>query len=189
MSRAGYPCLKTPPPARIMAVCMTKTPLLFALISALALGACNSTNSGSTAGDPYASNYNDGHYNPYPGQSGRADNSAPTYTQPPAPQQPTYTQPPAPQPPANPYAFDAPKPTPSSSSTSSSRPKSTTKSKSKSTASKSKSKSSSGSRHTVGKGDTLYGIALKKKTTVAKLKAANGLKSDLIRPGQTLKIP
>lgn len=185
MSRAGYPCLKTPPPARIMAVCMTKTPLLFALISALALGACNSTNSGSTASDPYASNYNDGHYNPYPGQSGRVDSSAPTYTQPPAPQAP------APQPPANPYAFDAPKPAPSTSaaSTSSSRPKSTTKSKPKSTASKSKSKSSSGSRHTVGKGDTLYGIALKKKTTVAKLKAANGLKSDLIRPGQTLKIP
>jgi len=185
MSRAGYPCLKTPPPARIMAACMTKTPLLFALLAALALGACNSTNSGSTAGDPYASNYNDGHYNPYPGQSGRVDSSAPTYTQPPAPQAP------APQPPANPYAFDAPKPAPSTSaaSTSSSRPKSTTKSKPKSTASKSKSKSSSGSRHTVGKGDTLYGIALKKKTTVAKLKAANGLKSDLIRPGQTLKIP
>jgi len=185
MSRAGYPCLKTPPPARIMAACMTKTPLLFALLAALALGACNSTNSGSTASDPYASNYNDGHYNPYPGQSGRVDSSAPTYTQPPAPQAP------APQPPANPYAFDAPKPAPSTSaaSTSSSRPKSTTKSKPKSTASKSKSKSSSGSRHTVGKGDTLYGIALKKKTTVAKLKAANGLKSDLIRPGQTLKIP
>jgi hypothetical protein len=185
MSRAGYPCLKTPPPARIMAACMTKTPLLFALLAALALGACNSTNSGSTASDPYASNYNDGHYNPYPGQSGRVDSSAPTYTQPPDPQAP------APQPPANPYAFDAPKPAPSTSaaSTSSSRPKSSTKSKSKSTASKSKSKSSSGSRYTVGKGDTLYGIALKKKTTIAKLKAANGLKNDLIRPGQSLKIP
>jgi D-gamma-glutamyl-meso-diaminopimelic acid endopeptidase CwlS len=40
----------------------------------------------------------------------------------------------------------------------------------------------------VAKGDTLYGIALKNKTTVAKIKAASGLKSDLIRPGQKLKL-
>ena len=73
-------------------------------------------------------------------------------------------------------------------------PKKTTASssstKKKSTPSKSTAKkSSSGSRYAVSKGDTLYGIALKKKTTVAKLKAANGLKNDLIRPGQSLKIP
>jgi hypothetical protein len=50
---------------------------------------------------------------------------------------------------------------------------------------------SSGSRgtHTIRPGDTLGGIARKYGTTVAKLKAANGLKSDLIRAGKTLKIP
>lgn len=50
---------------------------------------------------------------------------------------------------------------------------------------------SSGTRgtHTIRSGDTLSGIARKYGTTVAKLKAANGLKSDLIRAGKTLKIP
>lgn len=43
--------------------------------------------------------------------------------------------------------------------------------------------------HTVKSGDTLYGIALRYKSTVAKIKAANGLKSDLIRPGQNLRVP
>lgn len=49
----------------------------------------------------------------------------------------------------------------------------------------------SGSRgtHTIRPGDTLGGIARKYGTTVAKLKAANGLKSDLIRAGKTLRIP
>ncbi|MBK8093595.1 MAG: hypothetical protein IPK32_16855 [Verrucomicrobiaceae bacterium] len=74
---------------------------------------------------------------------------------------------------ANPCSFDAPKKTvasnsystPKRSTTSSSNQK--PKSKPKTTASKSKSKakpkSSSGSKVTVGKGDTLYGIALKKR--------------------------
>ena len=44
------------------------------------------------------------------------------------------------------------------------------------------------SYHTVKSSDTLYGLALRYKTTVAKIKSANGLKSDLIRPGQKLKI-
>jgi nucleoid-associated protein YgaU len=50
---------------------------------------------------------------------------------------------------------------------------------------------SGGSRgtHTIRSGDTLGSIARKYGTTVAKLKAANGLKSDLIRAGKTLKIP
>lgn len=172
---------------------MTKTPFLFALAASLCLAACKSTNDpAANVSDPYASNFNDGHYNPYPGSSGPADVTMPNYETPPPPAS-------APEPPANPYSFDAPKKT--VASTSSSTPKRSTtssssskpKSKPKTTASKSKSKpkpkSSSGSKVTVGKGDTLYGIALKKKTSVAKIKAANGLTSDLIRPGQTLKIP
>ncbi len=134
--------------------------------------------------NPYASNYNDGHYNPYPGQGGVvAPGNSPTYQQPPAP---------VPEPPPDPYAFGGkpkavsspPKPVASSSTTSKKPTASSSKSKSKSTT-----KKPSSSRYTVSKGDSLYGIALKKKTTVAKLKAANGLTSDLIRPGQSLKIP
>lgn len=55
---------------------------------------------------------------------------------------------------------------------------------------KKKSSSSGGTRtYTIKSGDTLGGIAGKHGTTVAKIKAANGLKSDLIRAGKTLKIP
>ena len=150
----------------------------------LVLASCENTK--STSSDPYASNYgNDGHYNPYPGQSGYASGSAPTYQKPPMPVEP--------EPPADPYAFSATKKT-TPSNPPASNPKKTIASsssaKKKSNPSKSTTKkSSSGSRYAVSKGDTLYGIALKKKTTVAKLKAANGLKNDLIRPGQSLKIP
>jgi len=67
------------------------------------------------------------------------------------------------------------------------------KKKPASTASKSKSgtssKSGSSSKYVVKKGDTVERIARRYGTTVSKLKAANGLKSDLIRIGQTLKIP
>jgi LysM repeat protein len=44
-------------------------------------------------------------------------------------------------------------------------------------------------RVTVKKGDTLYGISRRYKTSVAAIKRANGLKSDLIRPGQKLVVP
>ena len=40
----------------------------------------------------------------------------------------------------------------------------------------------------VKSGDSLSNIAIKYNTTVSKLKSLNGLKSDLIRVGQTLKI-
>lgn len=53
------------------------------------------------------------------------------------------------------------------------------------------SKKSSGGTiiYTIKPGDTLGGIAAKHKTTVAKIKAANGMTSDFIRAGKTLKIP
>lgn len=45
------------------------------------------------------------------------------------------------------------------------------------------------SLHIVRRGDTLSGLALRYGVSVAELKRANALKSDLIRIGQTLKIP
>jgi len=42
--------------------------------------------------------------------------------------------------------------------------------------------------HTVRKGDTLYDIAKKYKTKVAKIKSLNGLRSNTIRPGQKLRL-
>lgn len=43
--------------------------------------------------------------------------------------------------------------------------------------------------HTVGKGDTLYGLSRRYGTSVNSIKSANGLSSDLIRLGQKLRIP
>ncbi|MCB1077857.1 MAG: LysM peptidoglycan-binding domain-containing protein [Verrucomicrobiae bacterium] len=43
--------------------------------------------------------------------------------------------------------------------------------------------------HTVVKGDTLYSISRKFSVTVAQLKSTNGLTSDTIRIGQTLRVP
>ena len=160
--------------------------LVLASVSATLISCQNGLNKSANSGsDPYVSNYPaDGGYNPYPDQPGRVAGGAPSYEQPVAPVE------------ADPYAFNAPTSTPprSSSSSSSSTPKKTVASSSKPKSSSSKSKStakkktSTPSSHTVVKGDTLYGLALKNKTTVAKIKAANGLKSDLIRPGQKLKL-
>lgn len=47
----------------------------------------------------------------------------------------------------------------------------------------------SGRVHIVRKGDTLSGLATRYATTVTSIKRANNLKSDLIRIGQSLKIP
>nr|WP_245604771.1 N-acetylmuramoyl-L-alanine amidase [Paucisalibacillus globulus] len=48
---------------------------------------------------------------------------------------------------------------------------------------------SSGNVHTVVKGDTLWSISQKYNTTVSKLKQLNGLKDDLIHPGDKIKLP
>lgn len=60
-----------------------------------------------------------------------------------------------------------------------------------SSSSKKKSASSKGSStgYAIKKGDTLGAIAKKHGTTVAKIKAANGMSSDNIREGKSLKIP
>ncbi len=167
-----------------MSLISTARLFLIASVSATLISCQNGLNSsGSSASDPYVSNYPaDGGYNPYPDQPGTLAGSAPVYEQPVAPVE------------ADPYAFNASSSTPArSTSSNSSTPKKTvaSSSKPKSSSSKPKStakKSSTPSSHTVVKGDTLYALALKNKTTVAKIKAANGLKSDLIRPGQKLKL-
>lgn len=74
----------------------------------------------------------------------------------------------------------------SSSSRSSSKKKTASKSRGKSSGSKTSRK---GGSYTIKSGDNLGAIARKNGTTVAKLKAANGLSSDMIRAGKTLKIP
>lgn len=152
----------------------------------LALASCENTKKSSSS-DPYASNYgNDGHYNPYPGQSGYAS-STPKYQTPPAPPPSLPAQP---EPPANPYAFSGSKKvTPTTSSPTPQKTVASSGSAKKSTPSKSTAKKSSGSRYTVVKGDTLSAIARKKGSSVAKIKSANGLTGDLIRLGQSLKIP
>ncbi len=43
--------------------------------------------------------------------------------------------------------------------------------------------------HTIAKGETLWAISRRYGTSVAAIKSSNGLRSDLIHPGQVLKIP
>lgn len=62
-------------------------------------------------------------------------------------------------------------------------------SKGKSSGSTSSKKTASSKKVTVKKGDTLSSMARKYGTSVSKIKAANGLKSDTIRDGATLTIP
>lgn len=137
---------------------------------ALSFSSCETMQNSQTASDPYASNYTDGGYNPYPGQTGYGASGGNVGT---------YTPPP---PPSDPYAFSPPsEPAPA--------PVRSTSSSSSSSTKKTSSSSSSYSRYTVKKGDTLYSLARKNGTSVSKIKSANGMSSDLIRIGQTLKIP
>ncbi|MFD2695124.1 GH25 family lysozyme [Sporolactobacillus shoreicorticis] len=64
----------------------------------------------------------------------------------------------------------------------------TAKALDKAVAAQKKSKPKKSPTHKVVKGDTLWDLAIKNKTTVAKLKKLNKLKSDIIYPGQILKL-
>ena len=75
-------------------------------------------------------------------------------------------------------------------SSSSRRSKPTTTSSRKSSSStKARTSSTASRRHTVKSGDSLWSIARKYGSSVAKIKSANGLKSDTIRDGRSLVIP
>jgi LysM repeat protein len=93
------------------------------------------------------------------------------------------------------YTYNPPKKSSSSTRSSSSSSRSSTKSSSSRTASsKSKPKPKKpvpkSSVVTVKKGDTLYGLALRHKTSVKAIQAANGLGSSTnLREGRALKIP
>jgi len=140
------------------------------LLLPLVAASCKSTKDSSPYEDPYVANFgNDGGYNPYPDSGGYA--STPTYETPPVDE----------------YAFSAPaKPAPSTSTYT--PPKPAPKPTPKPVA-KPKPKVAASRTHTVAKGETLYGLARKYGSSVAKIKSANGLSGDLIRIGQKLKIP
>lgn len=164
---------------------------LSALMIPVLMASCKNTKD-SGYEDPYAANFaTDGGYNPYPSGGGGYETPAvsePAYT---APSTPSYEAPPS----NDNYAFEASSKPAQSTSTTSSKPKPKTSSSSSSSSTAKKKpttvakKTTSSKSHTVVKGDTLYGLALKNKTTVAKIKAANGLTSDTIRLGQKIKIP
>jgi len=196
MMTADYPTIRT---------CSVAGLALAALMS---LTSCETTNSGMGGSSAYGSNGPiDGGYNPYPNGGGgvpagsllASGNSHPQYAEaPPAPPI-GYEPPPA-------AAPSKPKVATSKPSTTSSKPVSkTVASTSKPSASKPKTSSSSsvaskpkpkptskksgGGTHVVVSGDSLWAIARKNDTTVAKLKAANGLTSDKLKLGLKLKLP
>jgi len=191
MMRADFPTIRT--------CCMAG----LALATLMSLTSCETTNSGLGGSSAYASNGPiDGGYNPYPNGGGgvpagsllSSASSHPQYAE--APPAPPIGYEPAPV-----SAPSKPKTSVTKSRTSASKPvaKTTTSkpktSPSSSVASKPKpkpkpaTKKSSGGIHVVVPGDSLWAIARKNDTTVAKLKAANGLTSDKLKLGLKLKLP
>lgn len=88
------------------------------------------------------------------------------------------------------YRKDWVKPSGSSSSSSSRPSSSYSSSRSYTPAPPPKPKPKPAARyHTVKSGDTLFSLSKRYGTSVSRLKSVNGLSSDLIRIGQTLRIP
>ncbi|MFL5579923.1 MAG: LysM peptidoglycan-binding domain-containing protein, partial [Gemmatimonadaceae bacterium] len=57
------------------------------------------------------------------------------------------------------------------------------------TKAKASAKPAAARRYTVRRGDSLWSIARRHGTTVARLKAVNGLRSSTVRPGRRLVVP
>jgi LysM repeat protein len=180
---------------------LVRTSLLAA--SMLTLASCKSTSSTSSGDSLYASNHGatDGGYRPYNAASGgTVQSTVPQYDRAVPPPPPGYDMPSAAEyrsPPAT-KSSSGSSSTGSSTSVSTAQKSSgsTTKSsgstastKKKTTSTPAKKKTSSSTAYTVVKGDTLYGLALRKHTTVAKIKAASGISSDKLSIGQKLRIP
>jgi LysM repeat protein len=183
------------------------------LVLLCALSSCKTKDS-SLTNDPYVSS-DEGGYNPYPGSDSTVSSDSllpqetigssyvPQYEQAVPPPPSGFTEPSSSAPRTPTYTTAPRKTTPSSSKPKTTVAKAKPKTTSKSTASKTKPKTVAKTTkkpikkttkpaakvHTVVKGDTLYGLALKNKTTVAKIKAANGLSSDKLSIGKKLRIP
>lgn len=165
-----------------------------ALFTASNLVSCKTTES---SGD-YASNFgNDGGFNPYPGQGAYAQPGSLLPASAATSSHPQYAEAPPPPPPGYEVPSRAPTytppPVPGTSSASSVKKTTSSSTASKKTTTPTKKpvakKKPTGSIYTVVKGDTLSAIARKKGTTVAKIKAANGMSSDFLSIGKKLKIP
>ena len=77
------------------------------------------------------------------------------------------------------------------STTSSAQPSATVRRSSSPARTSTAARSSGGSSvtHTVARGDTLFSIARRYNSSVARIRSANGIRGDVIRPGQRLTIP